>query len=91
MTKEVPEQLQEYYDAECPDDFWGFWQDFLDLCNRRSYTEAGPSTLTYSEIYSWKRLTNSDIKEYGLYMIEMLDDLWLDEHVKNSKKNSKKG
>jgi len=60
-----------------PDGAHLIWQWFLDLNRTRTYHNAGPNPITYSEILAYTQLTGAVLRPKDIMAIRRLDDTWI--------------
>ena len=77
-----PDQLQE---LEFPFIFEHLWKYFSQLNNARSSNGFGLNSLSYTEIYAWSQLTNSEVTPKELDILKQLDYLYLTVNQKKDK------
>jgi len=58
------------------------WEWFCDLSGGRSYSEAGPGPLTYTEIRSWAELTREELEAWEVKVLKRIDRLFISESLK---------
>jgi len=80
----VPELL-EYEQLEIPFELVGYWNDFVDLSNRRQMNDSGPCSLSFQEMVAWSFLHSITPTPIQTMVIFLLDDIWMEER---NKKNS---
>lgn len=77
-----PEQLEE---IEFPFLFERVWNFFSDLNQSRTSNGFGLNSLSYTEIYAWNQLTNSEITKKEVEILKLLDYEYLTIHQKKDK------
>jgi hypothetical protein len=53
------------------------WSAFCELNNARQSGFSGPNALSYTEIKSWKELTESPLTSFDISLVKKLDGAYL--------------
>ncbi len=86
QTGKAPPELVTYYELECPDELFNYWNDFLEISKRRQTTESGPNPISFEEIHSWQCLYNETVTPLQIDVICWLDNVWLTVWMEKNKK-----
>lgn len=74
VTGEVPEELAL---PDFPEELRLVWFKFEEIKRGRSFGMAGPSPISYADMYYWSKLTGWSLKEWEIKIIKRLDNIWL--------------
>ena len=79
-TGEPPEEL---LGPKMPRELRYMWEAFLSLHEGRTYGEAGPNPLSYTEMKAWCDLCHEDLRVWEISIVKALDATFLS--VQNEK------
>lgn len=75
INRAVPE-LDEYRSVELPEEFAYLWNVFLQINQRRQFTDNGPSSLSSQELQAWLFLYQEQIPPFEVDIVFKLDLIW---------------
>ena len=77
LVAAMASHLKGDYTAAIPEAGRLVWQWFLELSDTRTWHQAGPNAISYSEIYAWMQVTRWPVQPRHIGLITALDSAWL--------------
>lgn len=83
---DVDEYLEKQFGSlDPPSGTEWIWNTFLQLHQARQSTGSGPQPISFTELYSWSRLTGIPLDLYEITAIRTLDSAWMEWATKKDK------